>query len=310
MKTKNISIVIPVYNEEESLPELYEKLIETLSREYDVEYIFIDDGSTDKSFEVLQKIKKNSSEKITIIQLRKRCGKSAALAVGFNIVKRDVIVTLDADLQDQPSNIPSMIHKIDDGFDMVVGWRKKRYDPSHKLLLSKCFNAIVSKVSGIPIHDFNIGLKCYNREVIAELRLYGEFHRLIPVLVKARGFSITEIPVIHAPRKYGKSKFGFGRMAHGALDLMTTLFLLSFKYQPMKLFGSLGAFFIFLGIIIMTYLSILHFQGETIGRRPLLFLGMLQFIFGVQLFVGGLLAELITHYAEHTKEYPVKRIIT
>ncbi len=310
MKQTDVTIVIPVYNEKESVRELEKAIEAVLNKErIGFECIYVDDGSTDGSYEILKTIKKNSATHILLIQLRKHMGKSAALAVGFAHAKGDIVVTLDADLQDNPLNIPSMIVKLHKGYDVVVGWRRERRDVWHKRFLSRIFNWVVSMVSGIPIHDFNNGLKCYRRRVIKEMKLYGELHRFTPLLAHARGFAVCEIPVMHQDRKYGSSKFGIGRIFHGGFDLITTLFLLSFKYQPMKFFGVLGTGFILAGTIIMAYLSVLHFMGEKIGTRPLLQFGALLFLSGIQLFFTGFLAELITSYRHNVEDYPISEII-
>ena len=309
MKT-DVSVVVPVFNEKKSIVEL-QKEIESVFQKYHASFecVYVDDGSTDGSFEALQTIKKSSSAHIILIRLRKHLGKSAVLAVGFAHTNGDIIITLDADLQDDPQNIPALIDKLHEGYDVVVGWRRHRRDVWHKLLLSRVFNTVVSMVSGIPIHDFNVGLKCYTRQVIREIKLYGELHRYTPLLAHARGFTVAEIPITQYPRKYGSSKFGIGRIFHGGLDLVTTLFLLSFKYQPMNLFGAWGSVFISSGTAILVYLSVLHFIGEKIGTRPLLLFGILLFLFGIQLVFTGLLAELITSYKLSVDDYPVADVI-
>lgn len=307
-KKKKLTIVIPVFNEEEGLRELHEKLTEALSNKYIVEYIYIDDGSTDSSFNVLEELKEKAHEAVILIRLRKNCGKSAALSLGFSHAHNPYVVTLDADLQDDPEDIPKLINSLDSGYDLVAGWRVNRQDRQRKLMLSAIFNAIVSHVSGVHIHDHNIGLKAYKLQVIKEVKLYGELHRFLPILAAARGFKITEVKITHHPRKYGVSKFGTKRIFHASFDLLSTLFLLSFKNRPLQLFGRIGSFTSLLGIIVLTYLSVLHFLGESIGRRPLLLLGILLFLFGVQLILTGFLGELITSYHYSDMDYPVDEI--
>ncbi len=310
MKQPDITIVIPVYNERESLTELTARIVALAkSVKKVVSVVWVDDGSTDGSFDALVQLKKNSTLPMTIVRFRKNMGKSAALAVGFSHATGEKVVTLDADLQDDPTDIPPMLAKLNEGYDLVVGWRKPRLDPWKKVMLSRIFNGIVSRATGVHLHDMNIGLKAYRHAVVEELHLYGELHRYIPVLAAARGFTVTEIPVHHHPRIHGKSKFGTGRIIHAALDLVATLFLLSFSQQPLQLFGITGGAATLTGVVVLVYLSILHFLGQSIGDRPLLLLGVMLVLFGVQLISTGLLAELLTSQQNSHKQYPVAEIV-
>ncbi len=308
MKMITLSVVIPIYNERKSLRELISQVQRAINAGT-TECICVDDGSTDGSFEELKRVKQKSKLSMILIKLRKHSGKSAALAVGFSYTRSNTIVTLDADLQDDPDDIPTLLAKLDKGFDLVTGWRVNRRDSWQKRFLSKIFNYVVSYVSGIHIHDFNVGLKAYRRAVVAEIRLYGDLHRYIPLLAAARGFRVTEVPISHHRRRYGRSKFGLGRVIHGGFDFLTTMFIISFQKQPLQLFGPLGAITSLVGFIILMYLTYLRISGESIGRRPLLFLGMLLVLFGVQLISTGLIAELLTHYYHTDQEYPVDEVI-
>lgn len=295
IKRVDISIVIPVHNERESLAELAGKIFAVFKKRH-FEVIFIDDGSTDGSFAELVRLKKLSGFQLTIVRLRRRCGKSTALAVGFSLCKGELVATLDADLQDDPGQLPKLISKLNSGYDLVLGWRQARQDPWTKVILSRIFNACVSTLSGIRLHDFNIGMKVLRRQVTREIDLYGELHRFVPLLAAARGFRVTEVAIEHHRRRYGKSKFGTGRVVRAAFDLLATLFILSFKKQPLHLFGVVGGVAAGIGVLILAYLSYLHFFGLAIGRRPLLLLGIMLVLFGVQLVSTGLLAELITSF--------------
>ncbi len=309
MKKTLISIVVPVFNEKESLPELVKSLDEMAKKTNDIfEYIFVDDGSTDRSFDALIAIKEKFHPPMILIRFRKHMGKSAALACGFQHVAGEKVIMMDADLQDDPNEIPKLIEKLDEGYDLVVGWRKERKDPKGKIRVSHFFNNFVSTASGVSLHDMNCGLKAFKREVIEEIHLYGELHRFIPLLVARRGFRITEVPVIHHPRKFGDSKYGAERVFHAFFDIITTLFISSFETRPIKLFGSIGSVFAVIGIIFLIYLSFLHFLGQSIGRRPLLFFGILLVLFGVQLFSTGLLGELILSLHAGKENYPIEKI--
>ncbi len=290
-----LSIVVPLYNEAESLPELIPRL-EAVAEQWTggtYEIWLIDDGSTDGSFEVIRQFHRRNS-RIRGIRFRRNYGKSAALAVGFAEAQGQYVVTIDADLQDEPEEIPRLLAKLSEGYDLVSGWKKHRRDPLSKTLPSRLFNAVVSAVSGLRLHDFNCGLKAYRREVVKAVQIYGEMHRYIPALAHWEGFRVTELPVRHHPRKYGRSKFGASRFVKGFLDLLTVLFTTRFLRRPLHLFGSLGVLFAIVGFLIDAYLVIEWAQQRTaLSNRPLLFFGLGLIIVGGQLISLGLLGELI-----------------
>jgi len=305
----DITIVIPLLNEEESLQELVERIagqLTTLKKEYEI--LFIDDGSTDSSFSVMMKLKEKYPA-IRILQFRKNFGKSAALSEGFKRAKGEFVITMDADLQDDPAEIPNLIAKLEQGYDLVSGWKKVRHDPIGKTVPSKLFNFITRKLTGIKIHDFNCGLKAYRKEVIKAIPVYGELHRYLPVLAHWQGFKVGEIVVQHHARKFGISKFGIRRFLSGFFDLMTVLFITRYRQKPLHLFGFLGLVSSIIGFGILTYLSILWFQGYGIGHRPLLFLGVLLVIVGSQSFSLGLIGEMITNTRDNTIKYAVREEI-
>lgn len=292
---KMLSVVIPLYNEEESLMELslsLKRVFDLLKCNYEV--IFIDDGSTDGSFEKIKEINKRNS-RYHCIKLRKNYGKSAALSAGFREAKGDIIITMDADLQDDPNEIPELIKSINTGYDLVSGWKKVRYDPFIKRHTSKIFNYFTSKVSGIRLHDFNCGIKAYRKEVIKSVKVYGEMHRYIPALAHLTGFKVTEKVVKHHPRKFGVTKFGANRFLNGFFDLLTVAFTSKFIKKPLHLFGALGILFSLAGFLITLYLTVLKFfENESISNRPLFLIGILLIIVGFQSFSLGLIAEMIT----------------
>lgn len=306
----DISVVIPVFNEQESLPVLYDRLLAVLLEiTQQFEIIFVDDGSDDGSFAVLEGLHQRDG-RVKVIQFRRNLGKSAALAVGFDQARGQVIVTMDADLQDEPSEIPRFLDSIGQGYDLVSGWKYPRRDPLSKTLPSLLFNRVVQLMTGLRIHDFNCGFKAYRREVVEELRIYGELHRYIPVLAFWRGFRVTEIQVRHHPRQFGRSKYGVERFLRGFLDLLTVLFLNRYNRRPLHLFGWLGLLTFFAGLVIVLYLSILWFEGvRPIGTRPLLSFGVLFLFMGVQFVSFGLLAEMVlqTMVFSSREDYPIKR---
>ncbi|MBC8205155.1 glycosyltransferase family 2 protein [bacterium] len=300
-----ISVVAPLYDEEGSLKELHRELSEVLQgREYEI--IFVNDGSRDHSLEILREIAADDSH-AGIISFRRNRGKSAAMASGFREAKGDILITIDADLQDDPHEIPNLIKKIEEGFDLVSGWKRKRRDPISKTIPSRLFNWVTAKLTGIPLHDFNCGLKAYKREVVENLDVYGEMHRYLPVLAKYAGFKIGEVSVHHRPRLHGRTKFGVSRFLHGFLDLLTVLFITRYTLRPLHLFGSFGIVTLFLGIAICAYLSVIWFMGTPIGSRPLFFLGILLILLGVQFFSIGLLGEMITRSS--IKETPASEYL-
>ncbi len=310
MNKRRISFVIPLFNEQQSLPELLSLMKRVSSREgWAAEYVFVDDGSTDGSFETLKSLKKASRDPMTLIRFRKNSGKSMALSEGFHAAKGDLIITLDSDLQDDPSELPKLIAKLDTGYDLVVGWRKERQDHRNKLRLSHFFNRVVSNLTHVPLHDMNCGMKVMRRHVAEEIDVYGELHRFIPVLAAAQGFRVTETVIVHHARKYGVSKFGQERIFRAPFDLMSTLFITTFRTRPLQIFGPAGLSLIGIGSIALLYLTVLHFLGQTIGRRPLLQISVLMILFGVQLFSTGLVGELVTKVNIRKEKRPVEEII-
>lgn len=296
MNNSNIklSVVVPLYNEEESIPQLTSEIrdaVEKLSLEY--ELIFIDDGSRDGSFKQIMSLA-SSDSRIKCLRFRRNYGKAAALSEGFRVANGQMVVTMDSDLQDDPSEIGALINKINEGFDVVSGWKKSRKDPWTKKVPSKLFNLVTRIMSGIRIHDFNCGLKIYKADVIKTINIYGEMHRYIPVLAKMAGFSVTEIVVNHRARLYGNTKFGAGRFLKGFLDLVTVIFLGKYNRNPLHFFGKIGTILFTGGLIINSYLTIQWLGGIWIGNRPILFLGVLLMIVGIQFISLGLLAEMIT----------------
>ena len=295
-----ITFVIPMYNEEGSLALLYEKIIQNTANKYKYEIIFVDDGSTDGSVTVIRKIIEDDPN-VHLIVFRKNFGKAAALQAGFRNSKGDIIITMDADLQDDPSEISHFIDKINEGYDLVSGWKKERHDPLEKRLPSKLFNKVTSHLSGVQLHDFNCGFKAYRREVVENIDVYGELHRYIPVLAYRKGFKITEIVVHHNKREYGKSKYGFERYLRGLFDSITVAFLGKFYDRPMYFFGKIGLLLLGVGALICGYLTVLWFLGQGIGGRPLLMLGVLSIILGVQMFSIGFLGDMLVDATYHDR---------
>lgn len=288
-----ISIVIPTYNEKDSVRELYERICQALTNEA-FEVVFVDDGSSDATPEVLECIC-DGDHRIKIVRFARNFGKSAALAAGFRETAGEIIITMDADLQENPADIPRFIETLEARkCDLVAAWRKERNDPFTKTFPSMVFNKFARVLTGVPLHDVNCGFKAYTRDLITQIHLYGEMHRFIPALAYWKGFRITELEVIHQPRKHGRSKFGAKRFLAGFLDLFTVLFLTRFNHKPLHLFGTIGFIFFTGGLLVNLYLTYLRFMGETIGNRPLLQAGVLAMLMGVQFFSMGLLAEMIT----------------
>ena len=306
----DISVVVPLFNERESLPELAARIKTVLSgitEAWDV--WFVDDGSNDGSAEAIADLRRGD-ERFKLICFRRNYGKSAALAVGFEHAEGARIITMDADLQDDPEEIPHLIAKIDEGYDMVSGWKRKRYDPISKTIPSKFFNFVTGKMSGIDIHDFNCGLKAYRREVIKSVHVYGEMHRYIPVLAKQSGFTVAEIAVQHHPRKYGTTKFGLSRFFKGFLDLLTVMFTSRYTQRPLHVFGTIGIIMALFGMLINGWLTIEWSIGRPISNRPLLFLGILLMLVGIQLVSTGLLAEMITKREHTTTDYLIRETLS
>ena len=306
----DLSVVVPVFNEEPALQALYEKLIAVLPEiTENFEIIFVDDGSTDESAIVLEALHRMDT-RVRVIQFRCNLGKSAGLSVGFSASRGDVVVTMDADLQDEPAEIPALLAKLDEGYDLVSGWKYPRLDPITKTWPSALFNRTTQLLTGLRLHDFNCGFKAYRRPVIEEIRIYGELHRYIPALAFWRGFKVGEVKVLHHPRTFGKSKYGIERVPRGFLDLLTVLFLTRYNRRPSHLFGWIGLVTALVGMVIIVYLSVLWLDGvRPIGTRPLLSFGVLFLFMGIQFISFGLLAELVAHMQVPSNEvdYPIKR---
>ena len=308
--TVKISIVVPLFNEEESLVELHERLSKAVcSLEKPIEFLFIDDGSTDNSMQVLSELH-NKDPQVRVVQFRRNYGKSAALALGFKEARGEFIVTLDADLQDEPYEIPNLVKTLEEGFDLVSGWKKIRKDPFIKKSTSKLFNFVTRKMTGLGIHDMNCGLKAYRREVTDTVNVYGQLHRFLPVLAQWQGFKVGEVVVKHNPRKYGRTKFGASRFIAGFFDLVTVLFITRYTKRPLHLFGLIGLVSFAVGVGISAYLAVERLLlGKYLSDRPLLFLGILAIIVGVQFVSIGLLGEMITESRKDNTDYSIKKTL-
>jgi glycosyltransferase involved in cell wall biosynthesis len=294
-----ISVIVPVHNEEESLATLHSELDAVFAggARGPVEFIFVDDGSRDSSWKVLAALAERD-HRLTAIRFRRNFGKAAALTAAFRAARGDVVFTLDADLQDDPAEIPRFLTVLDQGFDVVSGWKKSRHDPWHKVYPSRVFNWLVSLLTDCRLHDHNCGFKLYRREVLREIAIYGELHRFIPVLAHARGFRVGEVEVHHRRRRYGSSKYGFSRFFKGFLDLLTVRFLTRFSQRPLHVLGGIGLVLFGVGSLGMLSLAVLWLDRayRPIGNRPLLFYSIAFLLVGVQLLTLGILAELVTAY--------------
>ena len=293
-----ISVVIPVYNEERSVALLFDEIgsaLQPLGQPW--EAVFVDDGSDDGTFGALTRLHA-AADNVRIVRLRRNFGKAAALQAGFEEASGDVVVTIDGDLQDDPAEIPRLLAKLDEGFDLVSGWKTRRRDPLRRRVPSRIFNWVTGRISGLRLHDLNCGLKAYRAEVLSGLRIYGELHRYIPVLAHYRGFRVAELPVNHRPREHGRSHYGMERYVRGFLDLLTVTFMGRYRHRPLHLFGGLGLALGTIGMVVLLYLVVLKVAGEAIGHRPLLTLGVLLIVVGVQLVSLGLLSELLTSHHE------------
>ncbi len=290
----DISIVMPVYNEQESLTLLHENVLTMLTDlQTSWEIIYVDDGSNDGSTEILRALV-NQDDRVKLAVQRRNYGKSVALMTGFALAQGQNIATMDSDLQDEPNEIPRLLDKLAEGYDIVTGWKQDRQDPFSKRLPSKIANTITSWLSGLYLHDMNSGLKVFSGDCARSLRIYGDMHRYVPVIAYLDGFRVTELPVIHHPRQFGKSKYGTGRLLRGGLDLITVLFLSRYGRRPLHLFGSIGGLFMFIGFVINTMLALEWFRGiRPLGDRPALLLGILLMLVGLQLLTTGLIGELI-----------------
>ena len=310
----DVSVVIPVFNEDESIPELHNRLTTSLlSTGKNYEIIYIDDGSTDGSFEKLKSIQYQDS-RVWIIQLRRNFGQAAAFSAGFDLAHGDVIVTLDGDLQNDPADIPNLLEKLDEGFDVVSGWRVNRKDQFlTRRVPSILANAMISRVTGLELHDYGCSLKAYRQEVVKNIKLYGELHRFIPAIASWMGIKVAEIPVNHAPRKHGRSHYGLGRTLKVFLDLITVKFLLNYATRPLQIFGLAGMLSFVAGMGLSIYLTILRlFFNQPLSNRPILLLAILLIMLGVQLIVMGLLGELIVrtyHESQGKSIYVVRNVL-
>lgn len=307
----NISVVVPLLNEAESLPELeawIRRVMEANGFSYEI--MFIDDGSTDKSWQIIEDLAK-ANPNIRGIKFRRNYGKSAALHEGFSAVKGDVVITMDADLQDSPDEIPGLYKKIkEEDFDLVSGWKKERHDPLSKTIPTKIYNGVTRMVHGIYLHDMNCGLKAYKHEVVKSIEVYGEMHRYIPILAKAEGFKkIGEQVVKHQKRKYGKSKFGLNRFINGFLDLMSITFVAKFSKKPMHFFGTFGTLMFVIGFFILLWLTIAKFVWANYGMtsRPIFYFGLLTVVLGTQLFLAGFIAELLARNSPNRNRYAIEK---
>lgn len=293
--TISLSFVVPVKNEEESLEELTNRVfdcVQTSCPDYLAEIVFVDDGSTDRSWEVMQSIAKRFPSAIRAIRFRRNLGKALALEAGFRASHGDIVFTMDADLQDDPKEIPRFLEKLDEGFDLVSGWKRTRHDPLSKTLPSKLFNGVTSLLSGVKLNDFNCGFKCYRREVIDNIRLYGEMHRYIPLLAADLGYRVGEIAVEHHPRKHGQSKYGWERYVRGSIDLLTVLATTRWLAKPGHLFGGIGVVLGLIGGVSLAYLAVIWlFTDIPIGNRPLLSFGVLSMVASLQMLSLGVVAE-------------------
>jgi len=308
-----VSVVVPLLNEEESLPELVAWINDVANKnKLSYEIILVDDGSTDGSWEVISKLAKENAA-LRGIRFRRNYGKSAALNEGFKLAQGEVIITMDADLQDSPDEIPALVEMIkNQGFDLVSGWKKKRHDTLSKTIPSKLFNATTRKISGIKLHDFNCGLKAYSNDLVKNLEVHGEMHRYIPVIAKWAGYrKIGEKVVQHRERKYGRTKFGISRFIKGYLDLLSITFVSKFGKRPMHLFGALGSLIFFIGFVIAGYLAYakIFMSAYRMTDRPLFYFGLLAMILGTQLFLTGFLAELISLQSRDKQSYHIKETI-
>ncbi|NLP10451.1 glycosyltransferase family 2 protein [bacterium] len=304
------SLIVPLLNEQDSLQELYDQIRSVMERMgHSYEILFIDDGSTDASAEIIERLNSHD-DRVKLIQFLHNYGKSAALAAGFMACRGRFVVTMDADLQDDPEEIPALYEKIQSGYDLVSGWKKIRHDPFIKRITSKVYNFFTSLFSGIRLHDFNCGLKMYRREVAKTIHVYGDLHRYLPVIAHRNGFRVAEIPVRHRPRRHGVSKFGMTRFTRGAFDLLTITFLTRYRMRPLHLFGVLGLTASGVGSAILVVLAYQRlFQHVYLSNRPLLFLGVLLIIVGIQFFSIGLLGEMITSQRTESDAFLIKKCL-
>jgi glycosyltransferase involved in cell wall biosynthesis len=291
-----VSIVAPLYNEAATVSELYDQ-IEAALRGSRWEIVYVDDGSTDDSYQRLVELHSAHSN-VRVVRHRRNFGKAAALSAGFALAQGEVVVTIDADLQDDPAEIPQLLAKLDEGYDLVSGWKCTRRDPFARRLFSKIYNGTTAAVTGVQLHDMNCGLKAYRAEVLHNVRIYGDMHRFVPVLAHHLGFRTTEIPVNHRPRVNGKSRYGLERYTRGFFDLLTVAYLGRYRYRPLHFFGGIGLALAGVGTLVLLYLTAIKIGGSAIGERPLLLLGVVLLVVGVKFFSIGLVGELLTSQHE------------
>ncbi|MBQ9371161.1 MAG: glycosyltransferase family 2 protein [Thermoguttaceae bacterium] len=316
---RELSLVVPVYNEEESLTTLYDEIVavaQTLDAE--IELIFVDDGSTDSSWAIIAALAERDP-RVLGVRFRRNFGKADALDVGFRTATKPIVMTLDADLQDDPKEIPDFLKLLDSGYDVVSGWKKKRHDPWHKVLPSRVFNAMVSRLTGVKLHDHNCGMKCYRREIFDEITLYGELHRFVPALAAARGFKVGEKVVEHRARKFGVSKYGFNRFIKGFLDLLTVKFVTSYGQRPQHLLGTIGLTSFAVGAVTMCWMAFhwilaripcLGLAEYHLGGRPAVVYSAALLLLGAQFLSVGVVAELVVSYQNRKgREYSIKERI-
>jgi dolichol-phosphate mannosyltransferase len=295
---RRLSVVVPLLNEETTLEELYLQVEGALAATpFEWEVVFVDDGSTDGSYRELVRLHA-AHLNVRVVRLRRNFGKAAALAAGIEVAAGELIVTMDADLQDDPAEIPSLLAKLDDGFDVVSGWKYDRHDPFVRRFVSRIYNAATRLATGVKLHDMNCGLKAYRAEVFEHVRLYGERHRFVPVLAHHLGFTVTELPVNHRARTNGQSRFGVERYLRAPFDLLTIVFMGRYRYRPLHLFGGVGMVASLAGVATLGYLTVLKAGGAGIGERPLLLLGVLLLVVGVQFLSLGLVGEMLTSHHE------------
>ena len=303
-----VSIIVPGFNEAESLAELSDRIRQSLDGQRTYEVIFVDDGSADRSWPVIASLRA-ADPRVKGIRLRKNFGKAMALSAGFERARGAILITMDADLQDDPVDLPAFIAKIEEGEDVVVGWKVTRKDPSNRLVLSRIFNATTRWATGLALHDMNCGFKAYRREVIRTIPVYGDLFRFIPAFAAWEGFRVAEVPVSHHARKYGASRYGLERILRGFFDLLSVMFLTRYQRKPMHLFGLVGLLLAGVGFLTELYLTVLWFRGHKIGDRPLLLLGALEIIAGIQFFSMGFIGEFLTyqnHQRRSAEDLPIR----
>ncbi len=306
-----LSVIVPLKNEAGTLVELFGQVRDVLSRiGRRFEIIFIDDGSSDESFSILKTLYSENPDIVRAIKFRSNKGKAAALAAGFDLAEGEIVITMDADLQDDPAEIPRFLEALAEDADLVSGWKQRRHDPWYRVASSRFFNWVVSVAAGLRLHDYNCGFKAYRRDVVEEIALYGELHRYIPFIANSRGFTVKEIVVKHRARKSGRSRYGWQRYFRGFFDLFTVIMLTRFGWRPLHLFGSIGMVLFLVGLVINIRLSWAWMHGQAIGDRPLLLLGVLLMVVGLQTFAIGLIGDMINSLRPRdSRDRPIRKIL-